>query len=110
MSTQHRRQFLKDLLSALVQSAGAVVVACAAAPAAMAPAAAPRDPQERADQLPPAEEAADGTYPVDFVNRAFRNGGGFRNGGFANGGFRNGGFRNGGFANSGFRNGGFRNF
>ncbi len=113
MSGQHRRQFLKELLGALVQTAGAVVVACAAAPVAAARAAAAQDPQERADLLPPAVETAEGTYPVSFVNRAFRNagGGGFRNGGgFANGGFRNGGFANGGFRNGGFANGAFRNF
>ncbi len=106
MSELTRRQ----LLQRLVGSVTSVVVVARAALAGEEDAAlptpeAPADRADRlADELPP-----EGVECSSFLNRAFRNGGGFANGGFRNGGFVNGGFRNGGFRNGGFVNGGFRN-
>jgi rSAM-associated Gly-rich repeat protein len=116
MAQPHRRQFLKDLLGTLAQGAGTVVLAAAATAHARAQVASGQntDIQKRAEGLAGAAGASEEDLLVNFVNRAFRNGGGggFRNGGFANGGV-GGGFRNGGFANGyggGFRNGAFRNW
>jgi hypothetical protein len=135
MSNSDRRQFLKSVLDKLVQAAGTVVVASAAASVARAQGRAtdgskvlPGDVKARADRLaatgtalPDAESAT-----FEFLNGAFRNTpiGGFRNtpvGGFRNtplGAFRNsplGAFRNtplSTFGNGGWPNGvmgGFRN-
>jgi rSAM-associated Gly-rich repeat protein len=116
MAHPDRRRFLKDLLGTLVQGAGTIVLASAAAAHALAQVASGQDTdiQKRADELAGAAGANEEDLLVSFVNRAFRNGygGGFRNGGFRNAGF-GGGFRNGGFANGyggGFRNGAFRNW
>jgi rSAM-associated Gly-rich repeat protein len=113
----HRRQFLKDLLGTLAQGAGTIVLASAATAQARGESSSGqrKDIQERAEGLAEATGADEEEVPVNFVNRAFRNGfgGGFRNGGFRNagfgGGFRNGGFGN-GFGGGGFRNGAFRNW
>jgi hypothetical protein len=111
MSKLTRRQWLQRL-AGCVAAAGTVVLArTVLADSKEAPPPATAAPDERADRL--ADELPglpDGEEPVLFVNRAFRNGGGFRNGAFANGGFRNGAFANGGFRNGGFRNGAFRNW
>jgi rSAM-associated Gly-rich repeat protein len=123
MSTVNRRECLKDLLSALVQTAGTVVVASAVLPARAAAAHSSNDSEapatdllQRADQLAQnqtsesqsAEEEVAKFVNGGFRNAAFRNAGGgggeFRNGGFANGGGGGGAFRNGGFANGGWRN------
>src|SRR5262249_11921754 len=117
MAHPHRRQFLKDLLGALAQGAGTVVLASAATAPALAQAASGRntDIQKRAQELAEAAGANEEDLLVNFINRAFRNRAGpgaFRNGGWRNGGY-GGGFRNGGFANGyggGFRNGAFRNW
>lgn len=116
MSTMNRRDAIKRLLGGLVQTAGAVVLAQATAPATAAseaPSVTDRSPEERADALaadmPIAEEETCANAAAAFRNAAFRNGG-FRNAGFVNGGFRNAGFVNGGFRNAGFHNGGWRNF
>jgi rSAM-associated Gly-rich repeat protein len=116
MAHPHRRQFLKDLLGTLARGAGTIVLASAATAPAHAQAASGQDTdiQKRAEGLAQAAGAAEEDLQVNFVNRAFANGGGggFRNGGFANGG-GGGGFRNGGFANGGggaFRNDAFRNW
>jgi rSAM-associated Gly-rich repeat protein len=115
MTHSHRRQFLKDLLGALAQGAGTIVLASAATANALADATSGQntDIQKRAEELAGAAGATEEDLLVNFVNRAFRNagGGGFRNGGFRNAG-GGGGFRNGGFANGGggFRNGAFRNW
>ena len=116
MTEPQRRQFLKDLLGALAQGAGAVVLASAVPARAEAQAASGEneDIQKRAEELAEAAGAEEEDLLVNFVNRAFRNGygGGFRNAGFRNGGV-GGGFRNGGFRNGyggGFRNGAFRNW
>jgi hypothetical protein len=139
MSDFDRRQFLKDILGKLVQTAGTVVVASATASMAMAKGRQSEETtpsegegvQKRAARLAAnsnfsAEEAEAGTNAFEFLNGAFRNTpfGGFRNtpfGGFRNtplGGFRNGplgGFRNtplGAFGNGGWPNGywgGFQN-
>src|SRR5262249_25232678 len=134
MSDFNRRQFLKGILGKLVQAAGTVVVASAAAATARAQGdrsgaseTPPEGVQERADRLaaaapfPPEEAEAKAS---EFLNGAFRNGplGAFRNhplGAFRNtplGGFRNGpvgAFRNrpgGGFGNGGWPNGGWGGF
>ena len=117
MAHTHRRQFLKDLLGTLAQgAAGTIVLASAAATQAPAQVANGQDAdiQRRADELAAAAGTGEEDVPVNFVNGAFRKGGGgaFKNGGFANGG-GGGAFKNGGFANGGgggaFRNGAFRN-
>jgi rSAM-associated Gly-rich repeat protein len=109
MSGLSRREFLSRLASTL--QAGTVLLASATlAECKETTAETTDDVNERADRL--AEEMpapTDDAESSSFVNRAFRNGGGFRNAGFRNGGFRNAGFRNGGFRNGGFVNGGFRN-
>ena len=105
MAQSHRRQFLKDLLGTLVQGAGTIVLASAAAAQARAQVTSNQntDIQKRAEGLADAAGATEEDVLVNFVNRAFRNGGGgggaFRNGGFANGGFGGGAFRNGAFRN-----------
>jgi rSAM-associated Gly-rich repeat protein len=116
MAHSNRRQFLKVLLGTLAQGTGTVVLASAATaqPRASVTGSQSKDIQERAGALAEAAGANEEELAVNFVNRAFRNGGGggFRNGGFANGG-GGGAFRNGGFANGGggaFRNGAFRNW
>jgi hypothetical protein len=139
MNDFNRRRFLEGILGTLLQAAGTVVVASAAASArtreqppegAETPTG---DVQERADRL-----AANGEFPAEdsaeaneFLNGGFRNtplgafrngpGGAFRNtplGSFRNGppgGFRNtplGSFANGGWPNGwggGFHNGGWHN-
>jgi rSAM-associated Gly-rich repeat protein len=123
MTHSHRRQFLKDFLGALAQTAGTIVLASATTARALARGADGQneDIQKRAEELSEAAGANKEDLQVNFSNSAFRNvraggGGGFRNGGFANGGgggaFRNGGFANGGGYGGGgaFRNGAFRNF
>lgn len=134
MSDLDRRQFLKGLLGAVVQGAGAVVLASATAKAARASSAdadptvePPKDLQDRADQLAMnwnrSEASAESASTESNVeaneflnvgwNPGFRNGGwpngGWRNGGWGNGGWPNGGWRNGGWRNGGWRNGGWRN-
>ena len=116
MAHSHRRQFLKDLLRTLAEGTGAIVLASAAIAHARTSVtdSQGKDIQKRAEELAEAAGANEEELAVNFVNRAFANGGGgaFRNGGFANGGV-GGGFRNGGFANGGggaFRNGAFRNW
>lgn len=118
----NRRQALKSMLAAALETAGAAVLATSAVQAAAAAAPTDADVQQRADalaaDLPP--EAADEQFNTSYYPfRNFRNGGFgngpfrngfFRNGGFGNGGFRNFPFRNGGFGNGGFRNFPFRNF
>jgi hypothetical protein len=114
MSDFDRRQFLKGILGQLVQAAGTVVVASAAAlPRAQAHESKgaetpPEDIQERADRLVAAGNFSAETEAgaVEFLNGGFRNTplGGFRN--TPLGGFRNrplASFRNhpfGGFGNS----------
>jgi rSAM-associated Gly-rich repeat protein len=120
MAHPHRRQFLKDFLGNLAQGAGTIVLASAATAHAQAHVTSDQntDIQQRAEELAEAAGTNEDDLLVNFVNRAFRNGGGgggFRNGGFANGRGGGGAFRNGGFANGGggggaFRNGGFRNW
>jgi hypothetical protein len=131
MANADRRRFLKGLLGTLAGAAGSVVLASTATakttPAAEPQPDAPKDIQDRAEELAAGADVPEGEVPINqFLNAGFRNGlgGGFRNGGFLNGlggGFRNGGFanglgggfRNGGFANGlggGFRNGSFRNW
>jgi hypothetical protein len=133
MALSDRRQFLKDLLETLAQgAAGAIVLATAATTPAPAQDTGGKDTdiQKRAEDLAGAAGTGGEAVPVNFVNRAFRNGvggggafrnaaggglgGGFRNGAFGNGGGGGGAFRNGGFANGGggggFRNGAFRNW
>jgi len=110
MSTMNRREALRSLLTGALQTAGTVVLACTALPAALAQGIrgplAEGDLQERADRLASEEDAA--------PQRGFSYVGGFRRGGFANGGggggFRRGGFGNGGYGGGGFRRGGFRNW
>lgn len=112
MSKLTRRQLLHRL-AACVASAGTVVLARTLVAGELeATSAPPANPDERADRLADELPAPpEDVQLVSFVNRAFRNGGGFRNGAFRNGGgFRNGGFVNGGFRNGGFRNGSFRNW
>ena len=106
MSTMNRREALRSLLTGALQTAGTVVLACSALPAALAQAhegsPAEGDLQARADRLASEEGPGEGREVAW---------GGFRRGGFANGG--GGGFRRGGFANGGgggFRRGGFRNW
>src|SRR5262245_5073136 len=110
MSELTRRQLLLRLASGVTTAGSLVLARTVLAVGQEPPTAAPAAPDERADRLagdlPP---SPDDVEPVSFLNRAFRNGGGFRNGGFRNGGFVNGGFRNGGFRNGAFRNGAFRN-
>jgi hypothetical protein len=134
MSDFDRRRFLKGILGSLVQAAGAVVVASAAASKARAGGkelegaeAPPKDLQERADRLATSgnctpEEPEGGAQAVSFLNGGFRNTpwGRFRNtplGGFRNtplGNFRNtplGAFRNtplgSRWGNGGWPNGGW---
>ena len=111
MSTMNRREVLRSLLTGALQTAGTVVLACSALPAAVASQEnqglpAEGDFQERADRL----ACEDGAAPEDEVVVK----GGFRRGGFANGGggggFRRGGFGNGGGGGGAFRRGGFRNY
>jgi hypothetical protein len=113
MSTVNRRDVLRSLLTGALQTAGTVVLACAALPAAVAQGhqgpQAEGDLQERADRLASDDDAERQGGSVAY--------GGFRRGGFGNGGFGGGGgFRRGGFGNGGFgggggfRRGGFRNF
>lgn len=134
MSDLDRRQFLRGLLGAVVQGAGAVVIASASAKAARAVESEkdsneppPKDLQDRADQLAmnwnraevSTESAVAESSAVanEFLNvgwnPGFRNGGwpngGWRNGGWHNGGWPNGAWRNGGWHNGGWRNGGWRN-
>jgi hypothetical protein len=115
MNEMNRREAVKLLLSGLLKTTGAIVLASAAAPAPTAETAAKADanrsPEERANEVAegmPTDEQENCSL-AGFRNAAFRNGG-FRNAGFRNAGFRNGGFVNSGFRNGGFRNGGFRNF
>jgi rSAM-associated Gly-rich repeat protein len=116
MTSPERRQFLKDVLGVLAKGTGTIVLASAATPHVLArvTGSPSTDIQKRAEALAGAAGANEHDLVVNFVNRAFVNGGGggFRNGGFANGGgggaFRNGGFANGG--GGGFRNGAFRNW
>ena len=100
MAHSHRRQFLKEFLGTLAQGAGTIVLASAATARALAHGTGGQnaDIQKRAEELAGAAGADEEDLQINFVNRAFRNGGGggFRNGGFANGG---GGFRNGAFRN-----------
>jgi hypothetical protein len=100
MSGLTRRQLLRGL-AGCVTSAGTVVLArTVLAGGEEAPTATPAGPDERADRLAGELPAPpEGAELVSFANRAFRNGGGFRNGAFRNGGFANGGFRNGAFRN-----------
>ncbi len=112
MSALSRRELLKRLLGCAA-TAATVVVAQAVLPerTEASPTAANTEPKARADELAEKLPAPpEGTEVATFVNRAFRNGGGFRNAGFRNGGFVNNAFRNGGFVNGGFRNAAFRNF
>jgi hypothetical protein len=107
MNELNRRNLLKTLLGGALSAVGSVVLARAtlAASSQNEEASASENLQERADRLAHDADANSGELePIAFLNRAFRNGGGFRNGGFRNGGFVNGGFRNGGFVNGGFRN------
>jgi hypothetical protein len=129
MSDQDRRQFLKGLLGRLVQSAGVVVLASAAASRAHGEQTtndnSQGDVRERADKLARnGRRAADGaeepTQPVGFLNLSFGRPpvgirppiADWRNGGWDNGnigGWRNrggGNFRNGGWVNTGWPNGG----
>src|SRR5262245_22549072 len=107
MNDYNRRLFLKGILARLVQAAGTVVVASAAASTAKAQGdqsggdgTPPEGLQERADRLAAtAQASAEGAESgaLAFLNGAFRNTpiGGFGNGPF--GGFRNtplGNFRN----------------
>jgi hypothetical protein len=108
MSTVNRREVLRSLLTGALRSAGTVVLACSALPAALAQGNQLRltqdDLRQRADELA-SEEGVAPAGPVAW--------GGFRRGGFANGGggggFRRGGFGNGYGGGGGFRRGGFRN-
>ncbi len=111
MDKMTRRDAIKLVLGGLLQTAGAVVIASAAAPAMTEIPVAPPDksPVERADQVAADTPIEEETSAAGFRNAAFRNAG-FRNAGFHNAGFRNAGFVNGGFRNAAFRNGGFRNF
>jgi hypothetical protein len=138
MGDQDRRHFLKGLLGRLVQSAGVVVLASAAASRVRGEQAtnenSPGDVRERADQLArdgrrPADAAGGEAQPVNFlnlslgrppgrpgawVNGGWPNGGlgGWRNaglGGFRNVGWPNGGWPNVGWVNGGWPNGGWRN-
>src|SRR5262245_43685594 len=98
MSDSSRRQFLKSVLAALAQAAGAVVVASATSSTAKAQEGLPEnadapadDIQQRADQLAASSDVPleGGETPVSFLNGAFRNTplGAFRNAPL--GGFRN---------------------
>ena len=106
MSTMNRREILRSLLTGALQTAGTVVLACAALPAVAAQESqgppAEGDLQERADRLASKKGAGAGGQEVAYY------GGGFRRGGFANGGggYGGGGFRRGGFANGGYGGGG----
>jgi rSAM-associated Gly-rich repeat protein len=108
MSTMNRRELLQSLLASALQTGGAVVLACAALPAAAAQAnqepLAEGDLQKRADRV--ADEGDDDPRNHGFAPSLFRRGG-FANGGYG-GGFRRGGFANGGYG-GGFRRGGFAN-
>lgn len=133
MSDFDRRQFLKDILGNLVQTASTVVVASAAVSSSRAEQSPTGDAetpsesiQERAERLASCVQLnAEGeANTIAFLNGAFRNTpiGGFRNtpiGGFRNtpvGAFRNtpiGAFRNtpvGAFGNGGWPNGGWGGF
>lgn len=121
MSELNRRQYLKKLLGQLVQTAGTVVLASAAASAASAQAQPTQEPpkdkppqdqggdiRDRADKLPrpPEGETEADQFQVAFINTYWRNygwGNGWRNGGWRNGGWGN------GWGNGGWRNGGWRN-
>ena len=110
MSRLTRRQMLK-CIAGCVTGAGTVVLARTVVAAEELPPATAAAPEDRADRLAEELPAPEGVEPTSFLNRGFRNGGGFRNGAFRNGGgFRNNAFRNGGFRNGGFRNGAFRNW
>ena len=101
MSTMNRREALRSLLTGALQTAGTVVLACSALPAAAARGdqgpPAEGDLQERADRLACEQgEAPEGQEVAGGLSRYY---GGFRRGGFANGGGGGGGFRRGGFGN-----------
>jgi hypothetical protein len=102
MSAMNRREALRSLLTGALQTAGTVVLACSALPAAAAQAnqgsPAEGDLQARADRL-----ASEEGGPPEGQVRAY---GAFRRGAFANGGYGGGGFRRGGFANGGYGGGG----
>ena len=89
MSQLTRRQLLQRLVGCVTGAATVVLARTVLASDKETPNTTPPRPDERADrlaaELPPLFE---GTEPVSFANRAFRNGGG------GGGGFRNGGFRN----------------
>jgi hypothetical protein len=128
-----RRQVLQQLLTGLLQSGAAVVLAAGTVQAGDSkstqddrplPEVDPNQPQPNLEQRAEEALANVGNGPIEtgdedaWVNGAFRNvgggGGGFRNAGFRNagggGGFRNGGFVNGGYGGGGFRNSAFRNW
>jgi hypothetical protein len=130
MSHSNRRRFLKNLLQALAQGTGAIVLASTATAQAQAPVTDSQgnegqdtDIQKRAEELAGAAGTDEQDLEVAFFNISFnpgfRNGGVFRNGGLFRPGFRNGGFLNGApafpFANVpwfngvGFQNGGWGN-
>src|SRR5262245_18065537 len=69
MAHPHRRQFLKDLLGALAQGAGTVVLASAATAPALAQAASGRntDIQKRAQELAEAAGANEEDLLVNFI-------------------------------------------
>src|SRR5262245_15848816 len=88
MSDFNRRQFLKGILGTLVQAAGAVVVATAAASEARAEAdqsegndTPPEELQQRADRLAATSDVHAADAALEFLNGGFRNTplGGFRN-------------------------------
>jgi hypothetical protein len=125
MSTMDRREALRSLLAGALQTAGTVVLACSALPAALAQGnpgpLAEDDLQKRADRLaseegaPPEgqEQTFIGFRRGGFANGRYGGGGAFRRGGYGGGyggGFRRGGFGNGGYGGGGFRRGGFRNW
>ena len=100
MSAVNRREALRSLLTGALQTAGTVVLACTALPAAAARGdqgpPAEGDLQERADRLACGGEAPEGQEVAGGLSRYY---GGFRRGGFGNGGGGGGGFRRGGFRN-----------
>ena len=83
MSRLTRRQLLK-CLAGCVTSAGTIVLERTVVAAEESPPPTAAAPEDRADLLAEELPAPDEVEPASFLNRAFRNGGGFRNGAFRN--------------------------
>jgi hypothetical protein len=114
----NRRQVLQQLLTGLVQTGAAVVLAAGTVQAGLSapseedrplPEVDPNQPQPTLEKRAEEALANAGNGPIETGNEDAWVNGSFHNGSFTNGGFHNGGFNNGSFHNGSFTNGGFRN-